>query len=421
MQCKTTRANIKARIASISNTELPRTFHDAALIAKAMSIQYLWIDALCIVQDDVRDWEVESGRMGSVYQGSTLTIAASHSRNSMGGCYVRPDALKGLAKPRPISLTPTVNKDAGLGHGVAISPQPQHGSFNNRVLLSRSLDPLNADFPEPLLTRAWAIEERVLSPRIVHFASTELIWECASTFRCQCGGLQAMREDDRLPALSGLAHAFGDQGLTIYSAGHFSEDLWLSLIWKPIKMDLAPRPRPPIAPSWSWASIRTPIEFPGLKSADDDDPGVRQRPRIAILSHDCTRTTLDECGKISVGELIVEGRLTAAHIDSKSLYETGRTNLVHKSAVLPFRADTVRDDVFRNLRELHCLLWSSWEGRDPPSSRVSYVLVLAREWTYKSEVDTYTRVGMLQVDDAQTEERLDAFFSGTPTTRVRIV
>jgi heterokaryon incompatibility protein (HET) len=64
---------------------LPRTIQDTIVLTRYLGLQYLWIDCLCIVQDDREDWERESYRMGSVYQNSYLTIAASRAKDCSEG------------------------------------------------------------------------------------------------------------------------------------------------------------------------------------------------------------------------------------------------------------------------------------------------------------------------------------------------
>lgn len=63
-------------------SSLPRTFRDAVTATRALGLRYLWIDSLCIVQDDPEDWAREAGRMAGVYGGAHVVIAA----NRAGGC-----------------------------------------------------------------------------------------------------------------------------------------------------------------------------------------------------------------------------------------------------------------------------------------------------------------------------------------------
>ncbi|KAI4191120.1 MAG: hypothetical protein L6R41_000341 [Letrouitia leprolyta] len=66
---------------------LPKTFQDAIMVTTKLSVQYLWIDALCIVQDSLDDteWRHEASIMGDIYANSYVTLAATTSENSNGG------------------------------------------------------------------------------------------------------------------------------------------------------------------------------------------------------------------------------------------------------------------------------------------------------------------------------------------------
>jgi len=64
---KTTKANIGNHKQSIEFNSLPKTFQDAVLATRKMGFGYLWIDALCIVQDDRRDWASQAPLMGSIF------------------------------------------------------------------------------------------------------------------------------------------------------------------------------------------------------------------------------------------------------------------------------------------------------------------------------------------------------------------
>jgi len=67
--------------------KLTKTFQDAVYITQRLGIDYLWIDSLCIIQDSMEDWEVESFLMSSVYGGSTLNIAAGSAVDGSKGCF----------------------------------------------------------------------------------------------------------------------------------------------------------------------------------------------------------------------------------------------------------------------------------------------------------------------------------------------
>jgi hypothetical protein len=136
---------------------LPKTFHDVVLITRFLNVQYLWIDSLCIVQDDILDWEVEAAKMASVYAGVYLTIAASGAKDSNGGCFQ--------------SFSPTVS----------ISHQNQLWHFRTSGFTSKS-HPL--DF---LVRRGWTFQESALSRRFVSFRPDQMIWTCAKQSVTEAG------------------------------------------------------------------------------------------------------------------------------------------------------------------------------------------------------------------------------------------
>lgn len=64
---------------------LTKTFQDAIDICQRLEIEYLWIDSLCIPQDDEADWKDQASKMAGIYQNSILTIAATNHQNLWGG------------------------------------------------------------------------------------------------------------------------------------------------------------------------------------------------------------------------------------------------------------------------------------------------------------------------------------------------
>ncbi|KAK4222675.1 heterokaryon incompatibility protein-domain-containing protein, partial [Podospora fimiseda] len=78
-------STMQKRISGISYSTLPKTFQDAVTIARLLQIKYLWINSLCIVQDDPQDWELEASKMAGVYSGALLTIIAADTRDARDG------------------------------------------------------------------------------------------------------------------------------------------------------------------------------------------------------------------------------------------------------------------------------------------------------------------------------------------------
>lgn len=88
---RTTTTNIEDHKKSIPWQFLPQTFQDAIDLTRFLSIRYLWIDSLCIIQDDRDDWAKESAAMASVYGNSYLTISATAAANCSKGLYASSD------------------------------------------------------------------------------------------------------------------------------------------------------------------------------------------------------------------------------------------------------------------------------------------------------------------------------------------
>lgn len=170
--CITTKHNLKDRLKGIPWNTIPRTFQEAIKLALQLKIDRIWIDSLCIVQDDVEDWNVESAKMAAIYRFAALTLAATGSSSDTHGCFL---------------------ESSGRSQGVELS-LPK-GTFSHRIAVREAIthwescDKQTMKDRFPLMTRGWAFQERLLSPRILHFCRSELVWECRELSVCECGGL----------------------------------------------------------------------------------------------------------------------------------------------------------------------------------------------------------------------------------------
>ena len=158
----TTLNNLSKRIYQIPYSEMSKTFQDAIAITKTLGIRYLWIDSLCIVQDSADDWASESVKMGTTYRNALVTIAAVQAEDSSMGCFVQRDGLKS----RPCKLNIDVGPDVFLKGGTihACSSHQVRGD----ILRHRG----------PLDTRAWVLQEQLLSPRVLNYGNDGIYWEC---------------------------------------------------------------------------------------------------------------------------------------------------------------------------------------------------------------------------------------------------
>lgn len=274
---RTTHQNISAFTKGIPIHSLTQTFAEAVDFIRGLGVQYVWIDSLCIIQDDPADWERESARMADIYMNSYVNIAASASWNTDGGCYTR----TGEMLPKPTKVAEIETTDG------RVVPIYMH-RFSKH-------DPENASFP--LAKRAWVFQEQLLSPRTIHFLGPELVLECRERLECECNFLsdpssgrftslkdwfsraassssevshaiwrrtidEYSRKDltyrsDKLPALSGLARAFSITSPGTYLAGLWRNSLLDDLLWfaLPRNQGLAFRNSQYRAPTWSWASL----------------------------------------------------------------------------------------------------------------------------------------------------------------------
>jgi hypothetical protein len=69
------------------NDQMPRTFREAFTVTRALGYRYIWIDALCIIQDNPQDLNKEMARMGDIYQNSTVTISAEKGPDTDSGLF----------------------------------------------------------------------------------------------------------------------------------------------------------------------------------------------------------------------------------------------------------------------------------------------------------------------------------------------
>lgn len=298
-----------------------------------MQVQYLWVDALCIIQDDENDWVVESSRMKSIYQNALFTISADAAPNVYYGI-VRPHSLAGqtssiLCGPDGQQYTLSIRNSKSFCQPEVTLDDSDTGNPNVHVY--------------PLTRRAWALQERVLSTRILHYNEREISWECKEAFHCECqeptrtknrselASLQIFgalyghwdlngftnawqkvvgsytnraltRDMDKLPALSGIVHLVQELLLRhnlddTYLAGlwkfNLAQDLtWHQSLWRST-LKRSPSYR---APSWSWMCIEGSVSF---------SYGVHSK--VQIINTCCTPAGSDPTGKITGGSLTLRG------------------------------------------------------------------------------------------------------------------
>jgi hypothetical protein len=254
---------------------LPATFRDAITVTRLLGIRYLWIDALCIIQDVRQDWEAQASEMGSIFQSAVATIAVHSARNSAEGFLHKRNI------PKALCITNRgLNGDMESGVWVKIPPLSDY-AVARAVMRSE------------ITSRAWVAQEMSLSRRILHFVEDGLSWECYCS-REDCSSehsgiklgyalrgtalrpskswldfvegyssCKMTKTSDKLPAISGIASSWSERSNInqeyAYYCGIFDDDVHRSLLWSrkcdPLII------RPDRAPTWSWASVDGEINF----------------------------------------------------------------------------------------------------------------------------------------------------------------
>ncbi|KAH7063688.1 heterokaryon incompatibility protein-domain-containing protein [Macrophomina phaseolina] len=158
----TTKHTLAQHKEDIPITKLPWTFLDAVKTAKWLNLKYIWIDALCIVQDSEEDREHEIARMQHVFQNSYVTIVAARA-SSCGDGFLKADNLW-----NPLATLP-VRCEGGDTGNMLLTAKKGHQ-------LPRDGSPLTTR--EPLHERGWTLQEVVLSPRVLIYTHDSIVWKC---------------------------------------------------------------------------------------------------------------------------------------------------------------------------------------------------------------------------------------------------
>ncbi|CAN9404731.1 unnamed protein product [Alternaria alternata] len=156
----------KHLITGISLHELPLNFQHAIRVTRFLKVRYIWIDSLAIVQEPFGDFAREANLMHKVYRYSHCNIVAADSEDAYGGLFR--------------GRTPH-----------EILPVKYHGTNASHHLGTKTWTIVPADLWEKELLnsiiyyRAWVFQERILSPRILHFTKHQIFWDCGTLSACE--------------------------------------------------------------------------------------------------------------------------------------------------------------------------------------------------------------------------------------------
>jgi hypothetical protein len=147
------------------------TIRDAIKISRGLEIQYLWVDALCIFQDDESDWLKQSSQMSHIYGNSTVTIAT-----------VDTDAVtQSFLKPRDTQYVEVTWK--------ACDPhdETEKGGNLQQVFVSHSWPARHDQQIGPWSKRGWTMQEGLLPNRMLLYSSQQVAWKCRQVVRYERG------------------------------------------------------------------------------------------------------------------------------------------------------------------------------------------------------------------------------------------
>ena len=322
--------------------DLPQTFQDAVVATHQLGFKYLWIDALCIIQDYKEDWYHEASTMSDVYRNSQCNLSALDARNDSDGMF--------SSRQSDLNIPVMVDSPAEKGPDRLFCLEPS--SYWDNQVTQKALN-----------RRAWVIQERILAPRILHFNRSQLLWECCELCACetfpdgispsrlqpeclnltaQISSLQHESDEEQLPnwkleslwrallplytacdltissdkllAISGVAKYLGAAFRADYCAGLWKYRFTHQLLWRVLNGN-GTRPESYRAPSWSWASLDGKVVW-----------AVYPLDSVKCASLECVEAspvTDDAFGAITHGIVRLRGRLYPAATNYQDLaFET---------------------------------------------------------------------------------------------------
>ncbi|VUC29299.1 unnamed protein product [Clonostachys rosea] len=271
--------NIQQLMSDIKLDSLPQSIQDAIVVTRKLGFRYLWVDALCIIQDHGEDKAHEISKMSDIYKNAAITIAASVAEKATQG-FLQHQSKRATYLPECMLTIPMPNERTGTIYVSAHQYEPDH----------------------PLDKRGWALQEFMLSSRMLIFSDYELLWQCKEvplqSVTGTQGGLEylqpleslpwAVFDDDAEPYFGSLdadkiylwktiIHQYTDRDLTdpedrlravmgIVTElemlwhdqnihGHWSKWFVQLLAWYKPDVDRVKKRHLKRAPSWSWVSV----------------------------------------------------------------------------------------------------------------------------------------------------------------------
>jgi hypothetical protein len=193
----TTEATLQDHLNGFAPDELPQTITDAIETTRKLGLNYIWIDAFCIIQDSVEDKSTELANMHNVYKNAHVTISAASAGSCHDGFLGRASLpLSSTADPPRFCRFPVHCDERRVGTFTLEGPIWDWSFFGNH--------------PDPIMQRAWTMQEHWLSPRLLMYGSKGLSWLCDSTQQ-RYGGPTVDHFTDNLPRLNQVWYALNEK------------------------------------------------------------------------------------------------------------------------------------------------------------------------------------------------------------------
>lgn len=174
----TTTKNIEDHKKAIPFQKLSKTFKDAVIVTRKLRMRFLWNDSLCILQDSGANWAKESAYMNLSRPALTAQCAADERSRYMGDIYRTATATIAAAGAEAGAIGCLIPRTTLAMNPITIQ----------YVLPNNTIESIHIDLPRGsfrtglddglLQSRAWCLQERVLSRRTIHFCKEHIVWEC---------------------------------------------------------------------------------------------------------------------------------------------------------------------------------------------------------------------------------------------------
>lgn len=157
---KKTYAHQNGGISDESQDILAKSIMDAVALVEMLGEKYLWVDALCIMQDESEDKQQQIGKMDVIYSCALLTIVSAAG----------PDANAGLPGALPGSRSVPQFTGSFNGVNMITSQCPFSCALTGRCIWE---------------TRGWTYQEKILSKRLLIFTRHQVYYHCNGATWCE--------------------------------------------------------------------------------------------------------------------------------------------------------------------------------------------------------------------------------------------